>query len=153
MVHGHCTRDRLEGKPNRTKTSGLGSLVKKFVKEKAGVAITSGTDIVSFDRTYGPMEIERLDRVGTKYRTGMARIPDARNLGEVLRTIGRLLDASGAQLLSLDRNHERVVVGYRDKNLQRQRETLNHFDLYKLQQRFYKNRGAHAVKDQWMGAV
>ena len=153
MVHGRCARARLEGKSVRTKSSRLDSLVKKYVQNKTSVGATDAADIVVFERNYGPIEIDRFDQMGAKYRTGMARIPDARNLGEALRTIGRLLDASEAQFISLDRDNDRVVVEYRDKNLQRQRETLDNFALYKLQQRFFKNRGTHAVTDQWSGSV
>jgi len=79
----------------------------------------------------------------------MNRIPDARSLSEALRTIGRLIDANHGHLISVVRNQDRVIVEYRAKDDLPQREEITHFELYKLQQRFYKNRGTFKPVDLW----
>jgi len=59
--------------------------------------------------------------------------------------------ADQGRFISLVRTQELVVVEYRDKDDLPQKEEINHFQLYKLQQRFYKNRGTFKPVDLWTG--
>lgn len=152
IVSGRCERKRIEPKATQSKGAAVKTLVDKWISQTALASKHSPqSPDVEFSRTYGPDEIDRLDARGQNYRTGMARIPDARNLGEALRTIGRLLDASQAQFVSLVRDADSVVVEYVDRNGKTCTEELKHHDLYKLQQSYYKNRGQFEAKDLWVG--
>jgi hypothetical protein len=152
VINGRCKRTRIEPKKAKSKGAAVRTLVGKWTKGAAVVNEKSPqSPYIEFSRAYGPDEIDQLDAKGQKYRTGMARIPDARSLGEALRTVGRLLDASEAQFVSLVRDAETVEVGYIDRNGQTRTEQLKHHDLYKLQQSYYHNRGRFEAKDLWGG--
>src|SRR5574341_711982 len=152
VVRGHCARKRLEEKIAQTEKLSVKSIFVKILNRELHVpASNAEPDIVEFSRTYTPEDIDRFDEIALSRRTGMNRIPDPRSLGESLRTIGRLLDANKGQLTLLVGNQDRVIVEYRDQDDQPQKEELKHLDLYKLQQRFYKNRGTFNPIDQWKG--
>ena len=156
IARGHCARKRLEGEQPNDGKRGLMSYFKKLLLRDVQTIFSdsdsqSKPEIVEFTRTYAPEDIDRLDAIGMSHRTGMDRIPDARSLAEALRTIGRLIDANDGHLISLVRNQNRVIVKYRDKDDLPQKEELKHFQLYKLQQRFYKNRSTFKPVDLWTG--
>jgi hypothetical protein len=152
VARGHCARKRLEAETPKTQKPTLKSAFVKLLNRDVQAPFTdSEPEVGEFSRSYSRDDIDRLDSMGTSHRTGMDRIPDARSLGESLRTIGRLLDINKGQLLSLARNQDHVTVEYRDQNDAPQKEELKNFEIYKLQQRFYKARGTAKVRDGWQG--
>jgi hypothetical protein len=151
-----CERRRIEAEASNPVKSQLKSFVEKYLPTAASALDlrpeAAPPPLVELIQTYAPSDIQHLEEQGQKYRTGMARIPDARSLSEALRTVGRLLDACHGTFLSLVRDHESVMVEYIDPDGQRQSRSLTHYDLYKLQQRFYKNRGQFEPQDLWVGS-
>ena len=154
VARGHCARKRLEAETPKTQKPSLKSAFVKLLNRDVQAPLeNSGTETAEFSRSYTAEDIDRLDSLGTSHRTGMVRIPDARSLGESLRTIGRLLDVNKGHLVSLVRNQDHVIVEYRDQDDAQQKEELKNFELYKLQQRFYKARGTvtESPPDNWKG--
>ncbi len=151
-VRGHCAKARLEGEAPKREKPPIGELLGKLFRRAAEPARPAPrSEIVEFSRLYDGQEIDRLDQLGARYRTGMNRIPDPRTLGESLRTVGRLLDANHCQLTSLKQFSDRLVIEYRDADDQPQRQEMTNHELYKLQRSYYGNRGTFKVIDKWQG--
>ena len=166
IARGHCARKWIERERPKEERLGAKSFYDKYLnrdlhtlfpKSEAEVIPEANADpqaeIIEFSRTYSPDDIDRLDEAGLKHRTGMNRLPDARSLGESLRTVGRLIDASKSQLTLLRKDRDHVEVQYLDANNQPQKEQLTLSELYKLQQRYYANRGSFNPTDLWKGSV
>jgi hypothetical protein len=111
------------------------------------------TQSVSFDRTYNPDDIFRLDEAGIRHRTGIAKIPDIRSLGEILRTVGRLVDAENAQLIRIVKDQRRISFEYEKSDGTRCNQEVTSMDLYKLQQQYYDLRGKRTMVDLWNGRI
>ena len=166
VARGHCARKRIEGERPKAERPGVKSFYDKYLnrdlhtlfpKSEAEVIPEANADpqaeIIEFSRTYSPDDIDRLDEAGLKHKTGMNRLPDARSLGESLRTVGRLIDVNKCQLTLLKKEQDHVEVEYLDANDQRQNKKLTLLELYKLQQRYYANRGSFSPTDLWKGSV
>lgn len=152
IVHGHCTRYRLDGEPTKPQSPKLAALVGKlFQRADTPAQADPRDDIVEFSRNYSSQDIDRLDQAGAAYRTGMNRIPDPRTLGEALRTIGRLIDGNKGRLTSLKKLPDRLIVEYHDRDQQPQRKELTNQELYKLQRSYYRKRGTFEFFDIWRG--
>ena len=109
----------------------------------------SPTAPISFNRTYTPADIDRLDDSGAHHRSGMDKVPDIYSLGEMLRMVGRLVDSDGGRLLKLSRDMSGVAFEYEDGSGQKQRRQFSSLQLYKLQQEYHAQRGTHVAIDQW----
>jgi len=152
IVRGHCPKARLEGEATKPEKPPLVDMLAKLFRRPAEPARPAPqAEIVEFDRIYDSQDIDRLDQLGARYRTGMARIPDPRTLGESQRTIGLLIDTNNCQLTLLKKFSDHLVIEYRDIDDQPQREEMTNFELYKLQRSYYGNRGTFKLIDKWKG--
>lgn len=84
---------------------------------------------VSFVRRYSPRDIVELDQLKQTYRTGLVPTPDIEKLGEMLRTIGRLVDAEAGRLIKLSKDLQTVTFEYRDAEGARRKKQLSSLDL------------------------
>ncbi len=108
-------------------------------------------EIATLARTYNPDDINRLNEIGLHRRTQAGKIPDIRNLGEALRTIGRVIDADEGRLIKVFRDQRRIAFEYVDKGGATHKAEMTHAELYKLQQRFYDKRDSSDSVDPWKG--
>ena len=67
---------------------------------------------VEFTNTYSPEDIDRIDEIGMARRFAAGKMPDIRSLGEMLRTIGRLVDGQEGQLRKISKEARRIVFEY-----------------------------------------
>ena len=110
-----------------------------------------GPDIATLERRYSSDEIGRLDRAGLHRRSQAGKIPDINNLGEALRTIGRIIDAEGGELLRMLKDQRRVAFDYTDKKGSIQKKEMTRSELFKAQQSYYGNRSGSTNIDLWKG--
>jgi hypothetical protein len=111
----------------------------------------SSTEPISFDRTYAPVDIDRMDESGANRRNEIDKVPDIYSLGEMLRMVGRIVDSDGRRLLNLSKDKYGVTFEYDDGGQTQKREFSN-LQLYKLQQQYYAERGTYVPIDDWKGS-
>ncbi|HYA29369.1 MAG TPA: hypothetical protein VEI95_11175, partial [Acidobacteriota bacterium] len=78
----------------------------------------------NFTRTYGPEEIDRIDRLNSANRTGTSRRADSYSLAERLRTMGDIVDKKNGRLKRLGKDGDRLFVEYWDQQGQLQTARL-----------------------------
>lgn len=152
-VRGRCPRQRLEREAQPNVVAEKPSLFNKLfgrgnVSPEQNAA---KSQIVEFDRDYGPQDIDRLDEAGIKRRTGMNRILDARGLPEMLRTVGRLMDGGNFTLKRLKKFPDRIAVEYLDPTGAAFNEQLTVRVLIELHTGYFKSRGMLKIIDVWSG--
>jgi hypothetical protein len=108
---------------------------------------------VAFDRTYNPNDIFQLDEAGIRKRSGIKKIPDIRSLGEMLRTVGRLIDGENGRLIRILKDQRRVSFEYEKSDDTRCNQEVTSMELYKLQQKYYELRGKKTMVDLWNDRV
>ncbi len=145
-VRATCDRKKLESKKPETRKQGLGALIGRLANYRLDKP-AGAPDIVTYHRTYTPDDVNRLDQQGVDRRRQGGRLPDIYSLSEALRTVGRIVDTNGGQLLSVFKDQRRIAVEYTDKKGARCREELTSLELYKLQRRYYQERAASANPD------
>ena len=129
-------------------------LQKTLPRDRSAVPpVESAPALIRFERTYTPVDIERIDEIGSNCRNRPDNTPDIYSLGEMLRMVGRIVDANGRCLLKLSRDRHGVTAEYEDGAGQNQKIELSNSQLYKLQQRYYAERGTHVLIDNWKGSV
>ena len=139
-------------------TQGNGQLLdrlrSKFLRDQSTVpAVESTAAPVSFDRTFTPTDIERMDEIGAIRRGGSDKVPDIYSLGEILRMVGRIVDSDGRRLLKLSKDIYGVTFQYEDGAGQKQKREFSNLQLYKLQQQYYAERGTYVPIDKWNGSI
>jgi len=107
---------------------------------------------ISFDRTYTPVDIDRMDESGANRRNEIDKVPDIYSLGEMLRMVGRIVDSDGRRLLNLSRDKYGVTFEYEDGAGQTQKREFSNLQLYKLQQQYHAERGTYVPIDDWKGS-
>jgi hypothetical protein len=107
---------------------------------------------MSFDRTYAPVDIDRMDESGANRRNEIDKVPDIYSLGEMLRMVGRIVDSDGRRLLNLSRDKYGVTFEYEDGAGQTQKREFSNLQLYKLQQQYHAERGTFVPIDDWKGS-
>jgi hypothetical protein len=126
----------------------------KFLGDKSAVPPReSSAEPVRFERMYTPADIDRMDESGANRRNGIDKVPDIYSLGEVLRMVGRIVDADGRRLLKLSKDPHGVTFEYEDGAGQKQNREFSNLQLYKLQQQYYAERGTYVAIDNWAGSV
>ena len=152
IAHVRCDRKRLESKapaPLEPQKSGLRSIFHKLHSIKLDKA-PGKPDVVTVERTYTPNDISRIDEAGLQRRNQVGKIPDIHDLGEALRTIGRIVDAEEGRLVKIFRDQRRVAFEYvvrgKAKNVE-----LTRNELYKIQQSYYHGRSGPGSLDLWRG--
>lgn len=106
---------------------------------------------VAFERVYTAADIDQLDQIGAAYRRSESRIPDIYSLAERLRTIGRIVDSRGAQLIKVIMDLHAIKFEYRDREDKVCLAEYSNFALYKLQQEYYSGRSDPESSDPWKG--
>jgi hypothetical protein len=107
---------------------------------------------MSFDRTYAPVDIDRMDESGANRRNEIDKVPDIYSLGETLRMVGRIVDSDGRRLVKLSKDKYGVTFEYEDGAGQTQKREFSNLQLYKLQQQYYAERGTYVAIDDWKGS-
>jgi hypothetical protein len=138
VVRGTCARSRLE---TETPKPGRKSLKEILAHDLTARAPESKSDIASFTRTYDADDIARIDAIGNRHRTKGEKIPDIRSLGEILRTVGRVIEKEDGRLIKIIKDLRQVAFEYINRDGKTCTQELSSLDLRKLQQRFYEKRG------------
>lgn len=152
LVHVRCDRKRSESKappPSAAQKSGLRSIFHRLHSIKLDKA-PEKPDVVTVERSYTANDISRIDEAGLQRRNQVGKIPDIHDLGEALRTIGRIVDAEQGRLVKIFRDQRRVAFEYVvASNVKKVEMTRN--ELYKVQQSFYHGRSGPGSLDLWKG--
>lgn len=153
IARARCDRKRSEAKnPAATADapkSGLRNIFQKLNSIRLDKP-PDKPDLVTVNRVYGSADISRIDEAGLQRRIRVGKIPDIHDLGEALRTIGRILDAEEGRDVKIFRDQRRVafeyIVGGQTKKVQ-----MTRTELYKIQQSYYQTRSGPASLDLWKG--
>lgn len=145
-VRARCDRKRLESGKPEARQRGFGAFIGRLANYRLDKP-PQATDVVAYARTYGPDDIDRLDQKGVDRRVQPGRMPDIYSLSETLRTIGRIVDTNGGQLISIFKDQRRIAVDYTDRNGRRCKAEMTPSELYKVQRQYYRERTASANPD------
>jgi hypothetical protein len=146
IVQGQCARSRLEAKAPH---SGWANLRELLTRDVTSLTAENKTQSVTFDRTYTPDDIFRLDESGASRRSQIKKLPDIRSLGELLRTVGRLIDEENGRLIRILKDQRCVSFDYDRRDGTRCSQQITSMELYKLQQKYYELRGKKTMTDLW----
>jgi hypothetical protein len=154
IVHVRCDRKRSESKappqPVEAPKSGLRNIIHKLNTVRLDKP-PDKPEIVSVNRTYNPIDISRIDEAGLHRRIQLGKIPDIHNLGEVLRTIGRIIDAEEGRLVRIFRDQRHVLFEYVSRGGETKKVEMTRAELVKLQQSYYHGRSGSKSLDLWKG--
>ena len=67
------------------------------------------------------------------------KIPDIHSLGEILRTVGRVLESEEEALVKIVKDRREVALEYVNRDGKYCKQELSTLDLRKVQQGFYEN--------------
>ena len=137
VVHGHCAKSRLEARAPKPERMSIKELLTRDITLRPQESKSAS---VPFTRAYDPEDIARLDEAGISRRSGVKKIPDIRNLGETLRTVGRLIEAEQGRMIRISKDVHRVSFEYVNGEGATCKQDISSMDLYKLQKRYYENR-------------
>ena len=145
-----CSKERFDAKQPKPQRKGLKDFCADMLaRDVSTLTRQAKSATIQFDRSYAPEDINQLDEIGMSRRFGVGRIPDIRSLGEMLRTIGRLVDGQQGKLVKISKDARRIVFEYSDGAGKSHNEIMSNMDLYKLQKSFYEKRGAPVGLDPW----
>jgi len=154
IVRGQCLRNRFEVSQRTPQgKSFTASCLEVLSRDLTELKPPELPTKVDFGRIYTPEEIKRIDEMAISRRFTVGKLPDIRSLGEILHTIGRLIDGQESLLIQLSRDLRRVDFEYRVQDGTSHKETMSNLELYKLQKRFYEKRGATAALDPWKNSM
>jgi hypothetical protein len=149
-----CDRRRSESKsspePEEAPKTGLRNIFRKLNTIRLDKSPTK-PERVTVNRIYNPIDISNIDEAGLHRRIQLGKIPDIHDLGEALRTIGRILDAEEGRLVRILRDQRRVTFDYIAKVGGTKKVELTRDELYKIQQSYYHERSASKSLDLWKG--
>jgi hypothetical protein len=145
-----CDRKRAEKKSPPAEKSGLKNVFHKLATYRLDKG-PEGADTATYEHSYHPEEVNRLDRAGLHRRTQAGKVPDINNLGEALRTIGRIIDAADGQLVRIFKDQRRVAFDYVDKKGATIKTEMTRSELFKIQQSYYGKRSGSKNIDLWRG--
>lgn len=154
VVQIRCDRKRSESKTatqpaTPTKTGVLG-----FIQKLNTIRVDKPPEkpeIVTVNRSYNPIDISHIDEAGLHRRIQLGKIPDIHDLGESLRTIGRILDAEEGRLIRLFRDQRRVAFEYIARGGGTKKVEMTRAELIKIHQSYYHDRGGSGSLDLWKG--
>ena len=150
VVRGQCAKDRLDARLPKPDKKGLKAFCADMLaRDVSSLTRQAKSATVEFSHTYAPEDINRLDELGMSRRFGVGKIPDIRSLGEMLRTIGRLVDGQEGELVKIHKDTRRIVFEYTGQDGKVRSEIMTNADLYKLQKGFYEKRGELVGLDPW----
>jgi hypothetical protein len=155
VVQLRCDRKRSESKaaaePAEAPQAGG---IRGFIHKLHTIQIDKPPDkpnTVTVTRSYNPIDISRIDEAGLHRRIQLGKIPDIHDLGEVLRTIGRIIDAEEGRLIKIFRDQRRVAFEYVTRGGETKKVDLSRAELIKIQQSYYHGRGGSGSLDLWKG--
>ena len=152
VVHVRCDRKRSESKAPPQSAEASKSGLRNIIHKLSTVRLYKPPDkpeIVNVNRTYNPIDISRIDEAGLHRRIQLGKIPDIHNLGEALRTIGRILDAEEGRLVKILRDQRHVAFEYVSRGGETKKVQLTRAELVKVQQSYYHGRSGSATLDLW----
>lgn len=153
-VHVRCDRMRSESKAanrsDQAQKTGLGDFFHKLNTIHVGKAPEKPA-IVSVNRSYTSIDISRIDTAGMDRRNELNKIPDIHDLGEALRTIGRILDAEGGRLVKIFRDQRRVSFEYIGTDGATKNVDMTRAELIKTQRDYYHGRDDSGHEEPWKG--
>ncbi|HEX9663340.1 MAG TPA: hypothetical protein VGB27_13710 [Candidatus Binatia bacterium] len=153
QVNGQYLPRDPGGKGAQGSSQLLDKLRSKLLRDQPTVPPAEDSTVpISFDRTYTPVDIDRMDESAANRRNEIDKVPDIYSLGEMLRMVGRIVDSNGRRLLNLSRDMYGVTFEYEDGAGQTQKREFSNLQLYKLQQQYYAERGTYVPIDNWKGS-
>lgn len=135
--------------PAETRTAKTGPLQKLFTKSAAEGPTPAAALLVPESCTYTPEQIESIYAVQTTGRKVADANPDIYDLGERLRTVGRMIDRIQGRLLRVAKHANAIHFQYSDAKGAVHSEELSNPDLYRLQKEFLAARQKHHGGDIW----
>src|SRR5258706_2974298 len=148
VAEGLCSRSRLETQEAEGSLKGLRKIGAKL---RAGILKTSTSepdlDMVSFNRSYDPQEIDRLDQDGNAYRRDVGGMPEIYSLAERLRTIGKVIDGENGEIVRIFKDMHHVSFEYRVADGKSRQQELDNTELYRLQRSYTTERTDTKVPD------
>lgn len=154
IVRVRCDRRRSENKappqPAEAPKTGFRSIIHKLNTIRLD-KVPEKSNLVTVNRAYNPMDISRIDEAGLQRRMQVGKIPDIHNLGEALRTIGRIIDADEGRLTRIFKDQRRVIFDYVVRAGEARKVEMTLTELYKVQQTYYQTRSASQSLDLWKG--
>jgi len=149
VANVRCDRKRAQTKappePTKSALSGIIHELATYRLDKAPVK----PELATVTRNYSGTDISRIDESGLQRRFQMGKVPDFHNLGEALRTIGRIIDGEDGQLKRIFKDQHRVVVDYVARGGAMRKVEMTLAELYKVQQSYYQNRAGIQSLDLW----
>ena len=149
-----CDRIRSESKalpePIEAPKTGLRNIIHKLHSIRLDKP-PDKPEFVNVTRSYNPSDISRLDEAGLQRRIKVTRIPDIHDLGEALRTIGRILDAEEGRLVKILRDQRRVTLEYIARGGVTKKVEMTRAELIKIHQSYYHERAGSGSLDLWKG--
>jgi len=149
-VRVQCDRKRAEKRIPQVEKSGLRNVIRKLANYRLDKA-PEGIESATIEQTYDAAEVNRLDEAGLHLRTQAGKVPDINNLGEALRTVGRIIDADEGRLIRIFKDQRRVAFDYADKSGAMRKVEMTRSELFKVQQSYYDKRGGQKSIDTWKG--
>lgn len=150
IVRGQCARNRLDARQPEPQRKSLKELCADLLGRNIKTLTQQNHSApILFNRRYAPEDIDRIDEIHIGRRFTVGKIPDIRSLGEILRTIGRLVDGQEGQLVKIFKEPHRIVFEFTDSDGKPRNELMTILNLYKLQKRFYETRGELVGLDPW----
>jgi hypothetical protein len=154
VAHVRCDRKRSETKapppPGEASRTGLRGIIHKLNTIRLDKP-PEKPEIVTVNRSYNPIDISRIDEAGLHRRIQLGKIPDIHDLGEALRTIGRIVDAEEGRLEKIFKDQRRVTFEYIGRDGGAKKVQLTRDELYKIQQSYYHGRTGRGSLDLWKG--
>lgn len=154
VVQLRCDRKRSESKAATQTAETAKTGVLGFIHKLNTIRVDKSPEkpeIVTVNRTYNPIDISRIDEAGLHRRIQLGKIPDIHDLGEALRTIGRILDAEEGRLVKIFRDQRRVAFEYIARGGGTKKVEMTRAELIKIQQNYYHERGGSGSLDLWKG--
>jgi hypothetical protein len=149
-VRGQCTQNRLDAKLATPQKKGLKAFCADLLaRDVSTLTRQAKSATVEFTNTYSPEDINRIDEIGMGRRFAAGKMPDIRSLGEMLRTIGRLVDGREGRLVKISKDARRIVFDYTLPDGKSCNEIMTNIDLHKLQKSFYEKRSDSVGLDPW----
>lgn len=135
-----------------SQTGVLGTIWNKLARrDLKSDAVQPPSSSVAFERVYTVADIDQLDHTNAAHRRSLSRMPDIYSLAERLRTIGRMVDSRGGQLIKVIMDMDAIKFEYRDRENKVSLVESTNFALYKLQQEYYSGRSDPESSDPWKG--
>ena len=154
VVQVRCDRKRSESKAPIQPAEAPKTGVRGFFHKLNTIRVDKPPEkpeIVTVTRSYNPIDISRIDEAGLQRRIQLGKIPDIHDLGEALRTIGRIIDAEQGRLVRLFRDQRRVSFEYIARGGGTKKVAMTRTELIKIHQSYYHDRSGSGSLDLWKG--